>query len=373
MKKITLFLLAFAGSTSLFAQAAKKVIVEDMTGTWCGYCPRGTTVMADILNTYPNAIGIGDHVSDTYQNSYTSAVDNDMNNYGYPGGMVDRFFYTGQSEVVMSTSYWKSKTASRLLTTTPVAVYISSTYNSSTRQLNATVYANFVGSASGDMRISCVLIEDSVVGSQTNYMGNGCSDPDPSSPWYSYPCNITNFIHLDVCRGNLAPTWGTAGVIPSSVTSGQNFSQSYSYTIPASYNASSMSIVGFVSYYATSNTARSILNSSVVRIGASNYTSIEEHPELNPIEVKQNTPNPFKNITAIPFTLNTTDNVTIKVYNMMGQEVNTLWDSKLIPGEHTFYWAGDDNDGNPVAAGVYYCTISTSSYKVAKPMIFAGE
>jgi flagellar hook assembly protein FlgD len=44
--------------------------------------------------------------------------------------------------------------------------------------------------------------------------------------------------------------------------------------------------------------------------------------------------------------------------------------TKLIPGDHTFYWAGTDNNGNAVAAGMYYYTIATSSSQVSKPMIF---
>ncbi|HEY4799772.1 MAG TPA: hypothetical protein VII99_11895, partial [Bacteroidia bacterium] len=149
MKKITLLFIAFA-STGLFAQAPKKVIVEDETGSWCGYCPRGRTAMEDILSTYSNAIGIANHVSDFNEVPYTTAIDS-MNTYGYPGGMIDRKMFSGQTTVVIATNYWKTNTANQLLSTTPVAVYISSNYNSSSRVLNVTVTANFVANASGDM------------------------------------------------------------------------------------------------------------------------------------------------------------------------------------------------------------------------------
>ncbi|MBI4930318.1 MAG: Omp28-related outer membrane protein [Bacteroidetes bacterium] len=377
MKKITLLFIAVASSGLLFGQAAKKVIVEDETGTWCGYCPRGRTVSEDIENTYPNAITIANHNggSDTYQNTYTQNLDNAMNAYGYPGGMVDRYFFSGQTYVCMVTSVWKSKTANRLLSTTPVSVVVSSSYDIGSRLLSVTVKANFVANAAGDMRISCVLEEDSIVNTsdpQENYMGNGCSSPDPSSPWYNYPCQISNYIQRDVVRANLAPDFGTAGVIPASVTSGQNFSQSYTYTLPSSWDANHMSIVGFVSYYNTSVNSRSILNAAKVYL-QNTLTSVHENAELNSIEVKQNIPNPFKNSTALRFTLNTTDNVSIKVYNAFGQVVNDLIDSKLVPGEHTFYWAGDDNDGNTVAGGAYYYTISTSTQQITKPMVFVGQ
>lgn len=375
MKKILFILIALTNSGLSFGQATKRVLVEDETGTWCGFCPRGRTVAEDIEATYPNAITIANHASDTYEVPYTNHVDSVLNTYGYPGGMVDRYLFSGQTAVCMSTSNWKTKTASRLSSSTPVNVTIISTYNSSSRLANITVGANFVASASGDMRISCLLVEDSLVKTsdpQHNYMGNGCSSPDPSSPWYTSACSITNYIQRDVVRTNLAPYWGTAGVIPASVTSGQNFSQTYSYTLPSGWNASHVSIVAFVSYYATSVNSRSVLNANKVYLGQSTATGVNENSP-NSVEVKQNSPNPFRNVTALPFTLNVTDNVSIKVYNTFGQLVNTVVDTKLAPGEHTFYWSGDDNDGNEVAAGVYYYTISTSTQQVTRPVVFAGE
>lgn len=375
MKKITLLLIAFVSTISAFAQAPKKVLLEDFTGTWCGFCPRGKTVMEDCMNTYPNVIGITDHNGDGLANAFSNAIDAGLAIAAYPNGSVDRFLFSGETTVGMSTSKWKSKCASRLLTTTPVAVNFTSTYNSTTRALSVTVTANFVGSSSGDLRINCVLIEDGIITTgdpQSNYMGNGCSSPDPTSPWYSFPCSISNYVHDGVARINLAnDNWGTASVIPNPVTSGNSYSQIYSYTLPSTWNATNVSIVAFVSKYGAASSAREILNSIKGVIGTA--TGIIENHNVASLDVKQNTPNPFTDITALQFTLNTTDNVSIKVYNTFGQVVNELIDTKLVPGEHTFYWAGDDNNGSPVARGVYYYTISTSSQQITKPMIFVGQ
>ncbi|MBI3500412.1 MAG: Omp28-related outer membrane protein [Bacteroidetes bacterium] len=376
MKKITLLLIAIASTGFTFGQGTKRVLVEDQTGAWCGYCPRGRTTAEDVTATYPNAICIGNHVGDTYEVPYTNTVDGAFNQYGYPGGMVDRYKFSSQTYVVMATSYWKSNTANRLLVSAPLNVGITSTYNSTTRLLSVTVNANFVATASGDMRISCLIEEDSVVNTadpQHNYMGNGCSAPDPSSPWYSYPCTISNYTQRDVVRTNLAPDWGTSGVIPASVSSGQNFSQNYSYTIPSNYNDKHMFIVAFVAYYNTSVNSRSVLNVNKCRIGQSTLTSVNDNLSANVVEIKQNTPNPFRDITALQFNLNRDENVSINVYNTMGQLMNSIADTKLAAGEHTYYWAGDDNEGNRVAPGVYYFTITTSEGKVTKPMVFIGD
>lgn len=388
MKKITFLFTSCVLSLIVSAQAPKKVILEDFTGTGCGYCPRGTTYMDNIETSYPNAIGMADHAytASSKLNSYFSvAIDNGLSISSYPNGAVDRYLFSGQTTVGLSTSLWTSKTSSRLLTSTPVSVGFTSTYNSTTRLLDVTVTADFVAAASGDMRINCVLIEDSITGyPQSNYMGMGCSAPDPSSPWYNYPCSITNFEHNHVSKINLAnDDWGTAGVIPASVNAGSSYSQAYSYTLPTSWtgpngtmsqtiNTSKVYIVAYVSKYGTAVGSREILNANKGAIGT-NATGIKENENVTQVVVKQNTPNPFKEITALQFLLNTTDNVSIKVYNTFGQVVNNLSDMKLIPGEYTYYWAGDDNEGNSVPAGVYYYTISTSSQQISNPMIFVGH
>ncbi len=378
MKKITLLFASVVSIISSNAQAPKKVLLEDFTGTWCGYCPRGKTVMEDCMNTYPNVIGITEHSGDGLESTYSAAINTGLSVSSYPGGGVDRFLFSGQTTVGMSTSVWKSKCSSRLNTTTPVTVNFTSTYNTSTRALSVTITANFVAAATGDLRINCVLTEDGIVtpgDPQHNYMGNGCSSPDATSPWYTFPCSMTDYVHNGVARINLASdNWGTSGVIPASVSAGGTYSQTYNYTLPAAWNASNVYIIAFVSKYGTAASAREILNTNKGLIGTNTVaTGITENASLNSVEVKQNAPNPFNDHTAIQFQLNTTDNVSVKVYDLFGKEISTLVDSKLVPGEHTFYWFGINEEGNAVSNGVYYYTISTSSEKITKPMIFVGQ
>ena len=185
---------------------------------------------------------------------------------------------------------------------------------------------------------------------------------------------MPNYVHDGVARVNLAAdNWGTAGVIPATVATGGSYNQTYTYTIPSTWNASKVYIVAFVSKDGGTKTTREILNANKALIGTSTPTGINENSNVDQVQVKENSPNPFSEITGIQFQLNTTDNVSVKIYNSFGQLVNTIIDAKLVPGEHTFFWAGTDNDGKSVASGVYYYTISTSSQQVSKPMIFVGQ
>jgi photosystem II stability/assembly factor-like uncharacterized protein len=71
----------------------------------------------------------------------------------------------------------------------------------------------------------------------------------------------------------------------------------------------------------------------------------------------QNYPNPFNPITTIRFALPKLSNVTIKIYNIIGQEVATLVEGVREAGFYTQQWNGRNQYGNQVATGVYFYRI----------------
>jgi predicted outer membrane repeat protein len=78
----------------------------------------------------------------------------------------------------------------------------------------------------------------------------------------------------------------------------------------------------------------------------------------------QNYPNPFNPLTRINFSLPTADNVSIKIYNTLGQLVETVLEEKLPAGLH-----GIDFDGNNYASGMYFYQILTSNNVQVKKMM----
>ena len=67
----------------------------------------------------------------------------------------------------------------------------------------------------------------------------------------------------------------------------------------------------------------------------------------------QNFPNPFNPSTSIRFAVERTSRVTIRIYNILGQQVKTLVDDLRDPGIHTVQWDSRNNAGNRIASGVY--------------------
>ena len=83
----------------------------------------------------------------------------------------------------------------------------------------------------------------------------------------------------------------------------------------------------------------------------------------NDFELFQNTPNPFNPVTNIRVSLLEDARITLKVYNLLGKEVNTLaFNQSLSKGNHRFIWAGKDDNGYQLPSGVYLYRIEINSH-----------
>jgi len=83
----------------------------------------------------------------------------------------------------------------------------------------------------------------------------------------------------------------------------------------------------------------------------------------NDFELYQNTPNPFNPVTNIRVSLVEDARITLKVYNLLGKEVNTLaLNESLSKGNHRFIWAGKDDNGYQLPSGVYLYRIEINSH-----------
>ena len=83
----------------------------------------------------------------------------------------------------------------------------------------------------------------------------------------------------------------------------------------------------------------------------------------------QNYPNPFNTSTTIRYALPGAGRVTIKVYNLLGQEVKTLVDEPKEAGYFTLQWDGKNNQGRDVASGVYICRMVAGGFPESRKLV----
>jgi photosystem II stability/assembly factor-like uncharacterized protein len=81
-------------------------------------------------------------------------------------------------------------------------------------------------------------------------------------------------------------------------------------------------------------------------------------------ELSQNYPNPFNPSTEIRFALPTEDIVTLKIFNVLGQELMTLMHEKLGAGSHTVRF-----DASTLTSGVYLYQITAGKFSETKKMV----
>jgi hypothetical protein len=121
---------------------------------------------------------------------------------------------------------------------------------------------------------------------------------------------------------------------------------------------------GLYAFPGTADTVRSsqmflrvspIVVTSVQQIGPGVTTSFA---------LRQNYPNPFNPATKIDYTVARSGPVSIKVYNTLGQEVATLLDEHLAPGEYQVTF-----DGAHLPSGVYVYTMRAGSFSESKKLI----
>ena len=106
-------------------------------------------------------------------------------------------------------------------------------------------------------------------------------------------------------------------------------------------------------------------------IAVSTVTASSENDQFIPKEFAlfQNYPNPFNPNTQISFDVPTAEFVTLRVYNLLGQDVKMLANKVMSPGKYTFEWNGTDLLNNDAASGVYFYELRGETFVSRKKML----
>jgi flagellar hook assembly protein FlgD len=86
--------------------------------------------------------------------------------------------------------------------------------------------------------------------------------------------------------------------------------------------------------------------------------------------LSQNCPNPFSSATSIDFQVPKAGPVTIKVYDILGQLVKTVFDSNVAEGCHKVQLKGIDEGGRVLADGVYFCRMEAGDFVETRKLLF---
>lgn len=222
----------------------RMVVMEEPTGTWCGWCVRGLVFMDSIHTAHPNDVApISVHNGDPMVNS---AYDTYMGTLvgGYPSLVVDR-------KVVGDPSDAFSEYTNHIGDFGYADITETHSYVGSALTLNATVKP--AANLSGDYRLAMVVTEDDVTGTastynQANYYsstsqniplwGNGINYQTKPNPIPAAQMNY-DFVAREIVGG----VEGAAGSLPATMTANTNYNYTFNYTIPTGSKPAAMRMV----------------------------------------------------------------------------------------------------------------------------------
>ncbi len=379
----------YLASSGVLAQNTRKVLVEDITGAWCGFCPDGAASMAALQDVYGNQIiPVAVHVGDSMQNTISAIIGDEYTGNGVNAFMIDRYLFDDESFVQLSSTYTPLEThiAERLAMPPIVQVSFDNVnYNPVTRQLSVIISAVFDAvPLENDVRLNLWITQDSIVGSGTGYNQANFFNAYPGHPYFGAGNTILNFTHRHVLRAGLSGAWGSpvnvspnAGIVPNTV-----YYQSYTLTLPNNWNADRLSLIGLVQCYDESHQLRPILNAADRMMimpepnnGGSDTTTAtstnlpDNYVNNNNAVSLQNVhifPNPVSHLLQATFDLKHDAELQVAVNDISGRVVTVLQTGSYAAGQHHLQWNMADLLPE-LPNGSYWLSIDAQGQYVGKP------
>jgi len=96
----------------------------------------------------------------------------------------------------------------------------------------------------------------------------------------------------------------------------------------------------------------------------------EQPPTPKEISIGQNYPNPFNPETRFQYSIHQSDHASLIIYDLLGKEVQTLFDGHRSAGTHVEKWTGIDKNNHMVSSGIYFYQLRVGKERITKKMIF---
>ena len=172
-----------------------KVIVEDYTGTWCGYCPPVAHAIYELKEVYDNIISVGIHNNDELTIDQESDLRSELGISGFPSARLNR-------TISWFDPYQISDVNSLLSEENNVAISVKSALENIDLEVNLRIVSNV---ELVNHKLVIYLVESNLIYDQSNYF-NYVED----SYFYNLGNPIENYSHQDVLRKSITNISGNA-------------------------------------------------------------------------------------------------------------------------------------------------------------------
>jgi hypothetical protein len=336
----------------------KVYLVEERTGTWCGWCVRGIIFMDYMRATYPDKfIGIAVHNGDPMKNT---TYDNGINAYAnyFPSAVGDRVSVIDPAEM-------EQNFLERIDIVPSVKLNATASYNVTSGELTVHAEGYFTQNLSGDYRFNAILVEDSVQGTtsgydQANYYSistYGNSGPMGGFEDMDGTIDASEIYYMQVGRDLLsdpATFKGQPGSLPSTINAGETHSYDFTYSVPSTYNINHCTVVVTANKYSTDD----ILNATAAKISIT--TGVDNTAANAALHVY---PNPASSEVVLNMQIPNAVDVSVDIFNQLGQVVESE-DYGIISGLQNMKL-----DASSWPAGIYEVRVKSGDQFHSKKLV----
>jgi len=328
----------------------KAIIVEEATGTWCGWCPRGAVALDRFAHKYGDRfIGIAVHNGDPM---VVGEYDSNLGASGYPNAFVNRntWIDPGQVEGPFLDQVQEPSISSLIQ---------GAAWNPDSRELRISMSVTALEALSDEHKVNVVLTEDGVTGTssgynQANYYAGGSDLIDINGVnWADLPSTVpaADMVYDHVARAILAPFGGMEGSFDGGLNVGDEKVHNFTYTVPEDFDIDKMHIISMVIEPDGSiNSGKQNTVAEAIENGFVEVTSTHDVELTNSTSVY---PNPFGNYTNVSINLSESTDVQLEVIDLTGKTMM----SKMYQNQNGLFSIQVDATG--LAAGTYILKIST--------------
>ncbi len=341
-------------------QAHRNVVVEEGTGTWCVWCPRGGVMMDYIAENYRGlVVPIAVHNGNSNPMRLT-AYDSEFSKLlsGYPGGLVER---EQDIDPLLGDPNFEKSLIEHLTWPAKATIIHDAEWMDNIRRVTVRTYVRFLEDMNGDFGIAVVLTEDGVRGTSSGYAQANAYSGGARGPMGGYenlpdPVPANQMVYNHVARALLGGFKGVAGSVPAQNPAGSLVTYELSGVVSPSYNINNMHAISMLIDRSTGR----IINAVSTPIPFISPAANEVKREALHLSVA---PNPVVDDAMLTVRVEGSADVHLRVFNAMG----------VLVAERT-YPAVSGRQFLPFAAGnlpngMYTLVATADGHVVSEPFV----
>ena len=356
--------LSLVGVTSA---PGKMLFLEESTGTWCPWCPRGAVFMDLMEENFPGSIaGVAVHVGAAAQGwpdpmevtSYATEYVNLVS--GFPTLVLDRSLNPGIPGLADMIPFGETLTEFTRDRPSPIGLNVDASVDGDTREMTVDLEISAHSNMDANFSVAVLITEDHVTGPSgngaagapygydqaNNYAGgqNG-----PMGGWENLGVYALgeNIEYNHTLRHAIGGFNGDATLVPATIMAGDMYTHSMSYTIPDDWDLEELNVVAIV---LDQDNGGAAYNAHIDREVEVMTVSVQEIDALTNFEVY---PNPTEDMINVNIDFDQNQTFTISVIDVLGNRVRSM-------GNYTGNSLNESFNVTDLASGIYLLSIQTA-------------